>query len=77
MRACLLLVVLLLVGGWTDEPPAWRRPGGRPINPVIFHRDSSFCRAQASGYLGRAWVAVFAGCMEHMGYIPVRFGIFP
>jgi hypothetical protein len=76
MRACLVLIVLL-VGGWTDEPPAWERPRGRPIDPVLFQRDRSFCRGQVSLYFGREWVAAFTDCMQHLGYIPLRRDILP
>lgn len=77
MRAGLVLIVLLIGGGWTDEPPAWRISGGRPIDPVIFQGDRSFCRMQVSAYSGRAWVAAFTDCMRRIGYIPVHPDIVP
>jgi hypothetical protein len=76
MRACLVLIVLLVGVGWTDEPLAWMRPDGRPIDPILFQRDSSVCREEASIYFGRAWVAVFTDCLQHLGYIPLQRDFF-
>src|SRR5262249_40939620 len=62
MRVRLMLIVLpLLLGGWFDDPPAWARPGGRPIDPVLFQRERSICRGQASVYAGREgmWIVTF------------------
>ena len=48
MRTKLILIVLpLLLGGWFDDPPAWARPDGRPIDPVVFAYNRSVCRYQA------------------------------
>jgi len=80
MRVRLMLIVLpLLLGGWFDDPPAWARPDGRPIDPVLFQRDRSICRGQASVYVGREalWIVTFRDCMLHFGYIPLRRDILP
>ena len=82
MRAKLiakLTVIALLLGGWFDDPPAWARSDGRPIDPVLFQRDRSICRGQASVYAGREglWIITFRDCMLHFGYIPLRRDILP
>ena len=82
MRAKLiakLTVIALLLGGWFDDPPAWARPDGRPIDPVLFQRDRSICRGQASVYASREglWIVTFRDCMLHFGYIPLRRDILP
>jgi hypothetical protein len=82
MRAKLiakLTVSALLLGGWFDDPPAWARPDGRQIDPVLFQRDRSICRGQASVYAGREglWIVTFRDCMLHFGYIPLRRDILP
>jgi hypothetical protein len=80
MRVRLILIVLpLLLGGWFDDPPAWARPDGRPIDPVVFQRNRSICRGQASVYVGREglWIVTFRDCMQHFGYIPLRRDILP
>ena len=82
MRAKLiakLTVSALLLGGWFDDPPAWARPDARPIDPVLFQRDRSICRGQASVYAGREglWIVTFRDCMLHFGYIPLRRDILP
>ena len=62
MRVRLIWILLpLLLGGWFDDPPAWARPDGRPIDPVLFQRDRSICRGQASVYAGREdlWIVTF------------------
>jgi hypothetical protein len=76
MRAKLiakLTVIALLLGGWFDDPPAWARPDGRPVDPVLFQRDRSICRGQASVYAGREglWIITFRDCMLQFGYIPL------
>jgi hypothetical protein len=79
MRTKLILIVLpLLLGGWFDDPPAWARPDGRPIDPVVFAHDRSVCRYQASAFSGREdlWILTFRNCMLHFGYIPLRRDIF-
>ena len=52
---------------------------GRPIDPVLFQRDRSICRGQASVYAGREgwWIVTFTDCMLHFGYIPLRRDIHP
>ena len=80
MRIRMTLIVLpLLLGGWFDEPPAWARRDGRVIDPVLFQRDRSICRGQASVYAGREglWIVTFTDCMLHFGYIPLRRDILP
>jgi hypothetical protein len=84
MRAKLiakLTVVLLplLLGGWFDDPPAWARPDGRPIDPVVFQRNRSVCRGQASVFAGREvlWITTFRDCMQQFGYVPLRRDILP
>ena len=70
MRAKLIasltvLVLPLLLGGWFDDPPAWARPDGRPIDPVVFQRNRLVCRGQASVFAGRsAGDDGFLGCTE-------------
>ena len=69
MRVRLTLIVLpMLLGGWFDDPPAWARPDGRPIDPL-----------EASLYAGREglWIVTFRDCMLHFGYIPLRRDILP
>ena len=82
MRAKLiakLTVIALLLGGWFDDPSAWARPDGRPIDPVLFRHDRSICRGQASVYAGREglWIITFRDCMLQFGYIPLRRDILP
>jgi hypothetical protein len=80
MHVRLMLIVLpLLLGGWFDDPPAWARLDGRPIDPVVFQRNRSICRGQASVYAGREglWIVTFRDCMQHFGYIPLRRDILP
>jgi len=84
MRAKLiakLTVVLspLLLGGWFDDPPAWARPDGRPIDPVVFQRNRSVCRGRASVFAGREvlWITTFRDCMQQFGYVPLRRDILP
>jgi hypothetical protein len=78
--AKLTLVVLpFLLGGWFDDPPAWARPDGRPIDPVVFQRSRSVCRGQASVYAGREllWITTFRDCMLQFGYVPLRRDVLP
>jgi hypothetical protein len=80
MRARLMLLVLpLLLGGWFDDPPAWMRPDGRPIDPVPFQRERTTCAGRASIYTGHEdlWIAAFSDCMLHFGYLPLRRDILP
>jgi hypothetical protein len=77
MRIKLILIVLpLLLGGWFDDPPAWARPDGRPIDPVVFAHDRSVCRYQASAFSGREdlWILTFRNCMlsEMQRYLPLN-----
>lgn len=80
MRVRLILMALpLLLGGWFDDPPAWARPNGRPIDPARFQHDRSVCRDRASVHAGREglWIVAFRDCMLHFGYIPLRRDILP
>jgi hypothetical protein len=80
MRARLMLLLLpLLLGGWFDDPPAWERSNGRPIDPVVFQRERTVCAGRASVYTGHEdlWIATFSECMQHFGYIPLRRDILP
>jgi hypothetical protein len=42
----------------------------RPIDPVLFQRDRSICRGQASVYAGRegCGIVTFTDYMLHFGY---------
>jgi hypothetical protein len=80
MRARLTLIALpLLLGGWFDDPPAWMRPDGRPIDPVLFQRERTTCAGRASVYTGHEdlWIATFSDCMLNFGYLPLRRDILP
>lgn len=81
MRVRLILVTLLplLLGGWFDEPAAWSRPDGRPLDPARFERDRSLCRGEASVRARREepWIVALTDCMLHFGYIPLRRNILP
>jgi hypothetical protein len=80
MRMRLMVLALpLLLGGWFDDPPAWMRPDGRPIDPVLFQRERTTCAGRASVYTGHEdlWIAAFSDCMLHFGYLPLRRDILP
>jgi hypothetical protein len=79
IRIALLMAMLLLLGGWFDDPPSWARPDGGPIDPDLFQRERTICAGNASVYTGREglWQATFTDCMRHFGYVPLRRDILP
>jgi hypothetical protein len=80
MRTCLLALVFIaaahstaIAACWT-EPRAWARPGGRPIDLILYERDTTICRHEASYFYRYHWIATFVGCMRQRGYIPLYNG---